>query len=83
VPAPDRPVVHTILTDASLHAFHTMLGISAGLAILGGVVALVGIQNPRRRVRCEDCPGGAFSTVNPEDVYTPAREPAPAATAAR
>jgi allophanate hydrolase subunit 1 len=44
-----------------VHAFRVMLGISAGLVILGGVVALIGIQNPRRRVRSEDCPDGALA----------------------
>jgi EmrB/QacA subfamily drug resistance transporter len=83
VPAPDRPVVHAILTDASLQAFHTMIGISAGLAILGGVVALVGIQNPRRRVRSEDCGSGVFPTINPDEIHPPAPEPAHAASAAR
>jgi EmrB/QacA subfamily drug resistance transporter len=61
VPIAERAVVHRALTDASVHAFRVMLGISAGLAILGGVVALVGIQNPRRRVRSEDCPDGALA----------------------
>jgi EmrB/QacA subfamily drug resistance transporter len=61
VPPSERAVVHRALTAASVHAFRVMLGISSGLAILGGVVALLGIQNPRRRVRCEDCPGGALA----------------------
>jgi hypothetical protein len=28
---------------------------------LGGVLGLAGIRNPRRTVRCEDCPGGQFA----------------------
>lgn len=60
VPPPARAVVRAALTRASLHSFRVMLGIAAGLAILGGVIALIGIQNPRRRVRCADCPGGAL-----------------------
>ena len=61
VPAGDRRVVRAALVDASVHSFRIGIGIGAGLAILGGLVALVGIQNPRRRVPCADCPGGALA----------------------
>jgi EmrB/QacA subfamily drug resistance transporter len=61
VPAPDRQVVHAALVDASVHAFRIGMGVAAGLALLGGTVSLVGIENPKRRVRCADCPGGALS----------------------
>ena len=47
--------------SASTHAFHVGLGISAALVALGGVLGLAGIRNPRRPVRCEDCPGGQFA----------------------
>jgi EmrB/QacA subfamily drug resistance transporter len=46
---------------ASTHAFHVGIGISAALVALGGVLGLAGIRNPRRPVRCEDCPGGQFA----------------------
>ena len=61
VPAADRAVVHRALVEASVHAFRIGIGIGAGLALLGGAVALVGIENPRRRVACADCPGGALA----------------------
>jgi EmrB/QacA subfamily drug resistance transporter len=61
VPAADRAVVHRALVEASVHAFRIGIGIGAGLALLGGAVALVGIENPRRRVPCADCPGGALA----------------------
>jgi EmrB/QacA subfamily drug resistance transporter len=64
VPAPERPVVHHALVDASVYSFRIGMGISAALAILGGVVALLGIENPRRRVPCADCPGGALAAGN-------------------
>jgi EmrB/QacA subfamily drug resistance transporter len=64
VPPPDRPTVHHALVDASVYSFRIGLGISAALAILGGVVALLGIENPRRRVPCADCPGGALAAGN-------------------
>ena len=37
------------------------IGISAVLVALGGVLGLVGIRNPRRVVRCEDCAGGQIA----------------------
>jgi EmrB/QacA subfamily drug resistance transporter len=60
VPTAERATVHAALVDASVYAFHIGLGISGGLAALGGIVALIGIENPRRRVGCADCPGGAL-----------------------
>ena len=47
--------------SASEHAFHVGLGISVTLVALGGVVGLAGIRNPRRSVRCQDCPGGQLA----------------------
>ncbi len=49
VPASDRPRVHAALVDASVHAFRIGIGIAGLLVILGGVVSLVGIENPRTR----------------------------------
>jgi hypothetical protein len=45
------------------------------LVALGGVCGLVGIRNPRRTVRCEDCAQGAFVQVPNSPI---GREPAPA-----
>jgi len=53
VPAADRPGAHAALVDASVHAFRIGIGIAGLLAILGGAVALVGIENPRRRAPAE------------------------------
>jgi hypothetical protein len=39
-------------------AFHTAIGVCAALVASGGVIAAFGIQNPRRAVRAEHCPGG-------------------------
>jgi EmrB/QacA subfamily drug resistance transporter len=66
VPAPERPVVRAALEDASASAFDLGLGIGALLVLSGGVVSLVGIQNPRRSVPCEDCPGGALVGASEE-----------------
>jgi EmrB/QacA subfamily drug resistance transporter len=59
---------------ASVHAFHVGIGICAALVAAGGVLGLIGIRNPRREVRCEDCAQGA------QDLHSPiGREPEPAA----
>ena len=47
--------------DTSTGAFHLAMGISAGLVALGGVLGLIGIQNPQRVVRASDCPGGQLA----------------------
>ena len=60
VPAPERAEVRSTLDDASASAFHLGLGIGAGLVLVGGIVSLVGIENPRRSVPCADCAGGAL-----------------------
>ncbi len=61
VPAPERPRLERAVDDASVAAFHVAMGVAAGLVALGGVLAVVGIVNPRRRVAAETCPGGQFA----------------------
>jgi EmrB/QacA subfamily drug resistance transporter len=46
---------------ASVGAFRVGVGISTVLVALGGVLGLVGIQNPRRRVSAAHCPGGQLA----------------------
>jgi predicted MFS family arabinose efflux permease len=79
VPRSERPVVHGALVNASVHAFRVGLLIAGGLAVLGGLVALVGIENPRRRIRCADCPGGAIAGASLEVAHA-VRAPAAAAS---
>ena len=79
VPASEWRVVHATLVSASVYAFRVGIGISGALAILGGLVALVGIENPRRRVPCEDCPGGALG-ISKDAARIPAVPPPAAAT---
>jgi EmrB/QacA subfamily drug resistance transporter len=55
------PRIAAAVEDSSIHAFRVGLAISAALVALGGVLGLIGIRNPRREVRCEDCPGGLFA----------------------
>jgi hypothetical protein len=61
VPPAQRALVETALVDSSVQAFRTGMLIAAALVGLGGVISLVGIENPRPRVRCADCPGGALA----------------------
>jgi EmrB/QacA subfamily drug resistance transporter len=60
VPAEQRAEVHAALVNGSVHAFRIAMLIAAALAWLGGLVSLIGIENPRRQVASEDCQGGAF-----------------------
>jgi hypothetical protein len=70
-------VAHAV-QSAAVHAFHVGIGISAILVAVGGVVGLVGIRNPRRVVKCEDCAGGqiAGQPIDAARDRTPAALPA-------
>src|SRR4051812_27228995 len=56
---PVRPRVQAAPEDASVDAFRLAALLTGLLVAVGGAVSAVGIQNPRRDVPCEDCPGGA------------------------
>ncbi|MBV9465710.1 MAG: DHA2 family efflux MFS transporter permease subunit [Solirubrobacterales bacterium] len=60
-PARAGPRVSDAVQSASVHAFHVGIGISTTLVAVGGLLGLAGIRNPRRVVRCEDCPGGQLA----------------------
>ncbi len=45
------PAAHTALVDASVHAFRNGMELAAALAVLGGLISLVGIENPQIRTR--------------------------------
>jgi EmrB/QacA subfamily drug resistance transporter len=57
----DRTVVRAALVDASVSSFRLGMEIGAALAVLGGLIALLGIENPRRKVLAADCAGGALA----------------------
>lgn len=80
-PGPQRAVIHAALVEASVHAFRVGMGIAAALAILGGVASLIGIENPRRQVRCADCSGGALVGASRDVASRLKRAPAAAAAA--
>jgi hypothetical protein len=63
----ERATVTAAIDAASLDGFHVGMGVAGGLVILGGVVSLVGIANPRRKVLASDCGGGAVVGAS-EDV---------------
>ena len=61
LPPGQRAAVAHGAERASVSAFHLAIGTSVGLVALGGVLGLVGIRNPRRRVSCSDCPAGQLA----------------------
>ena len=63
VPADVERSVANAAEDASITSFHVGIGIATTLVALGGVLGLVGIRNPRRRVDARDCPGGQLAGV--------------------
>jgi EmrB/QacA subfamily drug resistance transporter len=48
-------------TATSVDAFREAMLICAVLVASGGVIAAFGIENPRRRVKAEECPGGQLA----------------------
>ena len=91
VPAGDLPPrlrarVEEAADEASVEAFHLGVGIAAALVGFAGIVGLMGIQNPRRRVEAAGCPGGQLAGVPEEGARSspcdwgrdPRESPAPA-----
>jgi MFS family permease len=52
-----------VANSQSVRAFHDALSICAALLAAGGLMAAIGIVNPRRRVRAKGCSGGQFVAV--------------------
>jgi hypothetical protein len=66
VPPRERPFLRRVFEDASVDAFHVGMGISGALVVVGGLISLAGIQNPRRKVVAAECPGGAICGASEE-----------------
>jgi EmrB/QacA subfamily drug resistance transporter len=54
----ERAELRAASREASVDAFHLGIGVVALVTITGGVLAGVGIENPRRRTDAAHCPGG-------------------------
>ncbi|MGH2855388.1 MAG: MFS transporter [Solirubrobacteraceae bacterium] len=52
--------------EASLESFRVGIGIAGCLVLLGGLIGAVGIENPRRAVSAEECPGGQLVGASPD-----------------
>jgi hypothetical protein len=66
LPGGEQAEVREAAENASIGAFRVGIGISTALVAVGGVLGLLGIVNPRRRVEAEDCPGGQLVGVSRE-----------------
>jgi EmrB/QacA subfamily drug resistance transporter len=69
VPPGERVLLGATFEDASVHAFRVADTIAAVLVASGGLIALAGIRNPRRRVAAELCPAGALCGASQELVH--------------
>ena len=59
----------------SVDAFHEAVVVCAALVAGGGVVAAFGIENPRRRVKAEECAGGQLVAVPRPAALAPRAQP--------
>jgi predicted MFS family arabinose efflux permease len=57
--------------DESVRAFHQAVVICGALVAAGGIAGAIGIANPRRTVKAENCPGGQLVGA-PEPAVHPA-----------
>jgi predicted MFS family arabinose efflux permease len=61
VPAHQARAIVTASGQASVDAFHRGILVAGLLVIAGGAVGAVGIRNPRRTVKAEECSGGQLA----------------------
>jgi len=66
VPPGEQVLLRATFADASVHAFRVADTIAAILVASGGLIALAGIRNPRRKVAAELCPAGALCGASQE-----------------
>jgi EmrB/QacA subfamily drug resistance transporter len=58
LPADTGRLLTQAATSASVSSFHLAVGIAAVLVAAGGIIAAIGVRNPRRVVLAETCEGG-------------------------
>jgi EmrB/QacA subfamily drug resistance transporter len=63
LPAPQGRAITQAADEASLDSFHLGMGIAALLVAAGGMVGAIGVRNPQRAVRAEECEGGQLVGV--------------------
>jgi EmrB/QacA subfamily drug resistance transporter len=66
VPPRQAAIVTRAADDASLASFRSGIEIAGVLVLLGGLIGAAGIQNPRRAVSAEECPGGQLVGASPD-----------------
>jgi EmrB/QacA subfamily drug resistance transporter len=79
LPPDEARAVGEATEGAAVESFRVANGIAAALLAAGGAIGLAGIRNPRREVRCEECPGGQFAGQPRDAARERAPEPAGAA----
>jgi predicted MFS family arabinose efflux permease len=70
----ERVLLRAAFSDGAVHAFRVADTIAAFFVIGGGLIALAGIRDPRRKVAAELCPAGALCGASQELVNTPFAE---------
>lgn len=70
----DAAVVTEAARSASVDALRLAMGAAAGLLLLGGLIGLTGIRNPRRVVLASECAGGQV-VGQPVDAGRPPGDP--------
>jgi EmrB/QacA subfamily drug resistance transporter len=58
LPPPQARAITTAADEASLDSFHLGMGIAALLVAAGGLAGAIGVRNPQRKVRADECEGG-------------------------
>jgi EmrB/QacA subfamily drug resistance transporter len=61
VPPREALAITVASGQSSLEAFRVGIGVASALVMLGGLIGAVGIQNPRRVVQAQQCPGGQLA----------------------
>ena len=83
LPSGQARVLTHAAEQASLHSFHLGMAVAAVLVAVGGVAGVVGIRNPHRKVRAEECPGGQLVGASREIVQPAQTGPATQPTGSR